>query len=119
LISNKQLKTDIFEKNFDELLEKFGVSETTLKPNIRKTILEYDISISEKIELFEKFSLRVPKNLRILKLKEIFKSEKFTGKELAEKLKVSINTVRNYLKEILINNFQTKLFSAIIPLHLL
>jgi len=82
----EQLKTNIFEKNFDELLEKFGVSETTLKPNIRQTILESDISISAKIELFEKFNLRVPKNLRITKLKEIFKNGKFTSKELAEKL---------------------------------
>ena len=96
----KQLKIDIFEKNFDDILEKFGVSETTLKPNIRKTILESDISVSAKIELFEKFNLRVPKNLRILKLQEIVKSGKFTSKELAEKLKVSVNTVRNYLKEI-------------------
>ena len=96
----EQLKTDIFEKNFDELLEKFGVSETTLKPNIRQTILEFDISVSEKIELFEKFGLRVSKNLSILKLKEILKNGKFTSKELAEKLKVSLNTIRNYLKEI-------------------
>jgi len=96
----EQLKNDILEKNFDEVLEKFGVSETTLKPNIRKTILESDISVSKKIELFEKFSLRVPKNLRITKLKEILKNVKFTSKELAEKLKVSINTVRNYLKDI-------------------
>ena len=97
----EQLKIDIFEKNFDELLEKFGVSETTLKPNIRQTILESDISISEKIELFEKFNLRVPKSLRILKLKEILKSGKFKSKELAEKLKISVNTVRNYLREIM------------------
>jgi len=96
----EQLKTDIFEKNFYELLEKFGVSETTLKPNIRQTILESDISISEKIKLFEKFNLRVPKSLRILKLKEILKNGKFTSKELAEKLKVSVNTIRNYLKDI-------------------
>jgi DNA-binding CsgD family transcriptional regulator len=38
--------------------------------------------------------------LRILKLKEILKSGKFTSKELAEKLKASVNSVRNYLKEI-------------------
>jgi len=96
----KQLKTDIFEKNFDEILGKFGVSEVTLKPNIRQTILESDISVSKKIELFEKFNFRVPKNLRISKLKEILESAKFTSKELSEKLQVSVNTVRNYLKEI-------------------
>ena len=96
----EQLKAYVFEKNFDELLEKFGVSETTLKPNIRQTILESDIPVSKKIELFEKVNLRVPKNLRILKLKEILKNGKFTSKELAEKLQVSVNTVRNYLKDI-------------------
>ena len=98
---NEKLEDVIKTTNFSiqELSDKFMISEKTLKLRIRKIILESDISVSEKIKLFEKFSLRVSKNLRILTLKEILKSRKFTSKELAEKLKVSVSTIRNYLKE--------------------
>jgi hypothetical protein len=97
----ENLKKDIFTKNsLLELMDKFQVSERTLKSDIRQIIANLEISVSEKIEIFGKFSLRVPKEFRIAKLREIFETGKFTNLELSEKLKVSVNTVRNYLKEI-------------------
>jgi hypothetical protein len=86
------LKTTDFSKvEMWELVSKFQVSEKVIKSEIRQ--------ISKDLEVFEKFGIRVPKEMRIAKLENILESGSFTNLELARKLRVSVGTVKKYLKE--------------------
>ncbi len=86
--------------SLQKLSKKLGISEKTLKGKIRQIVDNLKFSNFYKMKLLKKFNIIILKRMRVLKLEKILQNSKFTSKELAQKLQVSINTVRNYLKEI-------------------
>ena len=94
------LKEEIFSLSFQEILEKYQISERVLKSDIRKVIIELNIETSKKIELFRKFGMRVPKAIQQQRLEELLKSEKrWTKGELAKSLGCSLKSIQRLLGE--------------------
>jgi len=74
--------------------------EVNLKRKIKDTIYKSEYSIYTKIRLLRKFNIKVPKELKVLRTKEIISKHELSTKELAKRVKVSVSTIRKYLREI-------------------
>jgi AraC-like DNA-binding protein len=89
-ISRKKRLEEIESLNLEEvdileLSEKFGVSEKTIRKDIR--------------EVFGIKKIRIEKYLKLKKLRKLLEKP-FSTREVSEKLEISLSTTRKYLKEI-------------------
>ena len=80
-------KLDLENINIAELSEKYSVSESTIRKDIREVF-----GITK--------NMRIAKFIKLAKLKKLLENSKMTTKEVAEKLKVSQGTARKYFKEL-------------------
>ena len=96
----EMLKEEIFSLSFQEMLEKYLISARVLKSDIRQLILKLDIETSQKIELFRKFRMRIPKEIQQQRLEELLESEKrWTKNKLAKSIGCSLKGIRGLLGE--------------------
>ena len=80
-------KLDLENINIAELSEKYSVSESTIRKDIR--------------EIFGIIkNMRIEKFINLAKLKKLLENSKMTTKEVSEKFEISQGTARKYLKEL-------------------
>ena len=72
--------------NISELAQKYQVSEQTIRKDIR--------------EVFKIGKIRIEKYIKLKKLKQLLKDSKLSTQDISEKLAISKNTTRKYLKEL-------------------
>jgi len=72
--------------NISELAQKYQVSEQTIRKDIR--------------EVFKIGKMRIEKYIKLKKLKQLLKTSKLSTQDISEKLAISKNTTRKYLKEL-------------------
>ena len=77
---------DLEQINISELAQKYQVSEQTIRKDIR--------------EVFKIGKMRIEKYIKLKKLKQLLKDSKLSTQDISEKLAISKNTTRKYLKEL-------------------
>ncbi len=75
-----------------DLSDKLNMREVNLKRKIKDTIYKSEYSIYTKIRLLRKFNIKVPKELKVLRTKEIISKHELSTKELAKRVKVSVTS---------------------------
>ena len=80
-------KLDLENINIAELSEKYSVSESTIRKDIREV---FGITKNMRIEKF----------IKLGKLKKLLENNKMTTKEVSKKLNISQGTARKYFKEL-------------------
>jgi transcriptional antiterminator len=78
-------KLDLENIQISELSEKFGVSETTIRKDVR--------------EVFGIKKIRIEKYLKLKKLRKLLEKP-ISARGVSEKLEISLSTARKYLKEV-------------------
>jgi hypothetical protein len=89
------LREDINKLSFQEMKDKYLVSDNVLKRDIRVVIQSMDIN--QQIDLLKKFGMKVSAELRREQIKQY---AHLSAEEISIKVGISIRTVRKYLKEI-------------------
>ena len=79
-------KMDLEQINISELAQKYQVSEQTIRKDIR--------------EVFKIGKIRIEKYIKLKKLKQLLTESKLSTQDISEKLAISKNTTRKYLKEL-------------------
>ncbi len=92
-------KMDLEQINIFELAQKYQVSEQTIRKDIR--------------EVFKIGKMRIEKYIKLKKLKQLLKDGQLSTQDISEKLAISKNTTRKYLKEL----EAEKIYSGKTPLY--